>query len=186
MVLSRAIHPASNLTDNANKPMDNSLGLASGMATPYRSRPSRPLGVTILAIVQFLSGLNALGSSLFFFAVSSLAETASVQQSLQNSPWVAENAGSIFFWLGLIFLALAIWSLWYARGFFKGQEWARRRGRRLAVLTIIFAILLVIFLPNLPQKVGLGSPWWMVISNTVVAVYLGRPKVIAFFKSRTA
>lgn len=155
------------------------------MATSNRSRPKRPFGVTILAIIQILSGLNALGSSLFFFAVSSLAKTASVQQSLQSSPWVAENAASIFFWLGLIFLAFALWSLWYARGYVKGHEWARRHGRRLAVLTIVLAVLLMIFLPNLPQKVGLGSPWWMIVSNSVVAIYLGRPKVIAFFKSRS-
>jgi hypothetical protein len=158
---------------------------ASDMSTSNRSRPRRPFGVTILAILQILSGLNALGTSLFFFAVSSLASSASVQQSLHSSPWVAENAASIFFWLGLIFLVLAIWSLWYARGYVKGHEGARRHGRRLAILTIIFAVLLIIFLPNLPQKVGLGSPWWMIISNAIVAIYLGRPKVIAFFNSRS-
>ena len=155
------------------------------MTTSHRSRPSRPFGVAILAIIQFMSGLNALGTSLFFLAVSSLADTASVQQSLQSSPWVAKNAASLFFWFGLIFMALARWSFWYARGYVLGQEWARRRGRRLAELTIVLAILLIVLLPNLPQKVGLGSPWWMIVSNSIVAIYLGRPKVIAFFKSRT-
>ena len=155
------------------------------MTARSSSRPKRPFGVTILAIVQILSGLNALGSSLLFFAISSLADTASVQLSLQNSPWVAKNAASIFSWLGLIFLAFALWSFWYARGYIKGQEWARRHGRRLAVLTIVLAVLLIVFLPNLPLKVGLGSPWWMIVTNSVVAIYLGRPKVVAFFKSRS-
>jgi len=156
------------------------------MVARNRSRPSRPFGITILAILQFLSGLNALGSSFLFFAISSLATTDSVQQALRSSPWVAANAAGIFFWLGLIFLVLAIWSLWYARGYIKGQEWARRHGRRLAFLTIVLAMFLILFLPNLPSQVGLGSPWWMVFSNAVVAYYLGRPKVIAFFKSRSS
>lgn len=140
--------------------------------------------MTVLAIIQLLSAVNALSSSLFFFAVSAVAHADSIQQALEKSPWVAENAASIFFWLGVLFLAFAIWSFWYARGYLLGQEWARRRGRRLAELVIVLAIIIMVFLPNLPHVVGLGSPWWMIISNSIVVLYLGRPKVRAFFRGR--
>lgn len=149
-----------------------------------RSRPPRPLGVTLLAVIQLLSGMNALSSGLFFLAVSAAAETDTVQEALERSPWMAENAASIFLWLGLLFLGLAVWSFWYARGYLLGHEWARRRGRRLAGLTVVLALVIIVFLPNLPHKVDIGSPWWMIISNTVVVLYLGRPKVRAFFRGR--
>ncbi|OGS52580.1 MAG: hypothetical protein A3K75_02220 [Euryarchaeota archaeon RBG_13_61_15] len=136
----------------------------------------RPFGITLLAIVQIVSGLQSLLGMVWLFAVSANADTAGVQDALIANPWVAENAETIFFWLGVVYMVLGLAALALAYGYLKGREWARRRGRSISILAILLAFLTMILAAN-PAPVG------TMIFNLVIFVYLGRPKIKAFFRS---
>lgn len=136
----------------------------------------RPFGITLLAIVQIVSGLQSLLGMVWLFAVSANADTAGVQDALIANPWVAENAETIFFGLGVLYMVLGLAALALAYGYLKGREWARRRGRNIAILAILLAFLTMILAAN-PAPVG------TMIFNLVIFVYLGRPKIKAFFRS---
>jgi len=136
----------------------------------------RPFGITLLAIVQIVSGLQSLLGMVWLFAISANADTAGIQDALIANPWVAENAEALFFWLGIVYMVLGLAALALAYGYLKGREWARRRGRNIAILAIVLAVLTMILAANL-------APVGTMIFNLVIFVYLGRPKIKAFFKS---
>lgn len=127
----------------------------------------RPLGVTLLAIIAIVAGLQSLGVGLALVSFSStLEETVSGLVSL----------------IGLAFLIIGLSYLLLARGYVKGYERARRKGRMIAVFAILLAIAGIIILP---PKLAPDSPVWTIFFNVVIILYLGRPRVKAFFASRS-
>ena len=127
----------------------------------------RPLGVTILAIIAIVAGIQSLGTGL---ALVSLSST------------LAKSISGIVSLIGFGFLIVGLSYLLLARGYVKGRERARRKGRMVAVFAIFLAIAGVIILPT---KLAPGSPIWTVFFNFVIILYLGRPRVRAFFASRS-
>lgn len=143
---------------------------------------NRPFGVTLLALVQILAGFQSLAASLMYFALTSWAKSAEGVARLENSgEWAVKNGATLFLVLALVYLILGIGSLLLARGYVKGVEWARRRGRWVATFAIVFAILGIFLLPD---RVDPGSPLWTILINIVVIAYLGSRKVRAFFGAR--
>lgn len=142
----------------------------------------RPLGVTLLAVVQVVSGLQMLGNALWALAIASIASTPEGQETLADTlpPWMAENAAAIFGVLGTVILVLAIWSLLLARGYVKGIEKARARGRKVALYAVLLAILTIVLVPD---RTDPGSPWWTIIFNLAIYIYLNSEKVRAYFKN---
>jgi len=147
-----------------------------------RSAPRRPLGVTLLAVLQFFSGVGLIFSSLWSFGVSSWAKTEAGRLELEGDATAiaAANISSLFALLGIAYLILGISALWLARGYIKGYEWARHKGRVWAVLSIVFVLIGVLVLPS---KIAADSPAWTIISNTIVVIYLGTSSVRAFFSA---
>lgn len=138
------------------------------MTGSQQNRPvGRPLGVTILAVIAIVAGIQSLGTGL---ALVSLSST------------LAKSISGIVSLIGLGFLIVGLSYLLLARGYVKGRERARRKGRMIAVFAIILAIAGVIILP---AKLAPGSPVWTVFFNVVIILYLGRPRVKAFFASRS-
>lgn len=137
----------------------------------------------MLAIVQLVSGIQMLGGALWAFSIAGTANTPEGQEALEAtlSPWMAENAGTIFAIIGLAMLVIAVWSFVLARGYLKGHEKARRRGRRIALYAIVFAVLSIILVPD---RTDPGSPWWTIIFNLTVYLYLGSERVMRFFKNK--
>ena len=135
--------------------------------------------MTVLAILQILAGLQSLAASLIYFALSSWAKSPEGLAELANSgAWVLKNASGVFFLLALVYLILGIGSLLLARGYVKGFEWARRKGRLVAILAIVFAFAGIFILPN---RVDPGSPFWTIVLSAIVIVYLGSRKVRTYF-----
>ncbi len=130
----------------------------------------RPVGVTLLAVWEVLSGIQLLVTGLVLWGLSSGREQEAVK--------------SLLFLLGIIFILLAFSYFLWARGYIRGYEWARRRGRFAAILVIFLAIFAVILLGN-AARVFFDAPFWTILANMVIAIYLGRPKVKAYFSSRT-
>ncbi len=127
----------------------------------------RPLGVTILAIIAILAGIQSLGTGLALISFSSTLE--------KSISGLISLIGFGFLFVGLSYLLLA-------RGYVKGREKARRKGRMIAAFAIILAIAGVMILP---AKLAAESPVWTIFFNIVIILYLGRPRVRAFFASRS-
>lgn len=96
----------------------------------------------------------------------------------------AQEAGSALasfaFLLGIVYLVLGASCLWLARGYWLGHEGARRHGRRVAILAIVVALLAAISV--LPHSLGPDSPFWSVVGNLVVLLYLGSRTALQYFK----
>lgn len=133
------------------------------------ARRIRPFGVTVLSIWEVLVGLQLLVVGLAVWAWSSAQEPGSTLASLA-------------FLLGAAYLVLGISCLLLARGYWLGHESARRHGRTVAVLAIIVALLAAISI--LPQSLGPDSPFWSIVGNLVVFLYLGSQTAIRYFRQR--
>ncbi len=140
---------------------------------PVRRPAPRPLGVVLLALVQIWNGLLCLLVSPVFLAKSSKAEELG-----------DERLSGFAFLAAFVYLVVGIYSIWLARGYVKGYEWARRRGIRIAVFAIVFMFVGIIF-AKLAFLVP-GSPFWTIVGNIIIILYLGEEKVKRFFASRTA
>ena len=137
--------------------------------------------MTLLAILQILSGLQLLLVAIVAFIIASVASTPEVQEELSSSVGekVADSISVIFFVIGMAALAIALFSFVLARGYLKGREWARRRGRKLAFFAIILAVLSLMLIP---ARTDPGAPIWTILLNLFILAYLGRKRVRAFFR----
>ncbi len=87
------------------------------------------------------------------------------------------------FVIGLIYIVLGFASLLLSRGYWKGQEWARRKGRTVALVAMLIAIL-GLFIPAI-DKFDAGSPVLTILGCIVIIAYLGTDGVKAYFASRS-
>lgn len=151
------------------------------MTRARRERPRRPFGVTVLAILQTLSGIQLLIQAIFFFALATIATTPEAQDQLSSfiDEGLVPNLPAIFAILGIAFLAISTLSFHLAKGYLKGHEWARRRGRKVAYLAILVAFISMILIPN---RADPGAPIWTILFNIFILVYLNRRRVRAFFR----
>jgi NAD/NADP transhydrogenase beta subunit len=137
--------------------------------------------VTILAIVQTISGIQLLIVALVAFAFAAIVSDEEVQEQLSSAAEEIDfdTLALLFMLIGIVSLALSIFSFALARGYVKGRQWAWRRGRKIAVLTIIFAVLGLVLMPG---RTDPGAPLWTILLNIFIFLYLGRGKVKAWFR----
>ena len=99
----------------------------------------RPFGVTVLAILQTVSGIQLLYGAIAFFLAALIVATPEGREYV--SSFVDEDLipslPPIFAIVGIILLAISILSFHLARGYVNGHEWARRRGRKVAAFAIL-------------------------------------------------
>jgi len=140
----------------------------------------RPVGVVILSILATISGIQLLASSIWSFAVSANAHEPAIADALTRiSPEFAAKAAGVFFLTGLLLLAMAVSSLLLARGYYLGKEKARKRGRFVSAVVVIWGVLGIIVLP---ARADPASPLWTILINGIIIVYLGRPQIRSFFR----
>ncbi len=135
--------------------------------------PRRPLGVTLLALLQLWHGVAYVLIFLFFAAAS----------STMTEPDEKKFSGIVFL-LAIVYLLMGVYGLWLARGYVKGYEWARRRGVAIATFAIVLIPIeyLILRIPGLLEE----SPLITIIGNVIIIWYLSRSKVKSYFASRTA
>jgi len=160
-------------------------GCSPSMPETAARAQNRPLGVTLLSVVQFILGIGYLLSMLWAWSISSWADSVDGQMKLQSvgGDQLAKSVPTLFLVVGLVYLVLGISSLMLSRGYFKGRERARHRGRTMAALAIVFALFCLLF--PVPAKLGPDSPFWAIVFNLFLVMYLARPKVLAFFRSHS-
>jgi hypothetical protein len=142
----------------------------------------RPFGVTIMALLELITGALMMLSSLGFLALSLLVTNAEIKKAIgEGAPqWLVDNASIVFGSLSAFFFALAIIALLIGVGSLKGRPWAWVAGVVYAIVSIASAFV------N-PLIRGFSDPAWVIsllIDLAVpwlIIIYLNRPVVKAFF-----
>lgn len=149
---------------------------------PYYPAPQRhrPIGVTILAILQILGGLGALLISLGMFGLAALFGTTEFlnQYGDQISQWILDLGTTFFVVMGVLFLIFAIVSFILARGFLRGKRWARIVGIILAVIEIASVIITAISSGNVLNIATVG---FSALIPIIILLYLMLPSTKAWF-----
>ncbi len=149
---------------------------------PYYPAPQRhrPLGVTIMAILEILGGLGALVVSLAMFVVAALATSQEIINQLGPDvpQWIIDAAPALFAVLGAVFLIIALVSFLLAWGFLRGKRWARMVGIVFAAISIIMNVATAIISLN---AIGLATLGFSVIIPVVIILYLMMPSAKAWF-----
>jgi hypothetical protein len=140
----------------------------------------RPIGVTILAILQVLFGLLMLLTSFVFFGLAAIfAMPDFINQVRDQLPqWLLNMGSGVFLVVGLVILLVAIISFLLARGFLRGQRWSRTVGNILAVLEIISIVFTAAASLNVAN---IASAGFSAIIPVIILLYLMLPHVKAWF-----
>lgn len=117
----------------------------------------RPTGVTILAVLEIISGVIAIAMGVFFGALMGSMGVAMMDF----------GGSAIMGVIGGIIVVLGIISFVMAWGLLKGKPWAW-------TVTLILTIISLVF--NLPSMNIVG-----LIINAIILYYLFRPHVKAYF-----
>ena len=137
--------------------------------------------MTVLAILQTISGIQLLIQSLLFFVFATITSSPEVQESLSSfaDENLVKNLPTIFALLAIVFLIIAVLSFHLARGYMRGHEWARVRGRKVAIVAILFAVISLLLMP---ARADPGAPIWTILFNVFILAYLNRRRVRAYFR----
>lgn len=151
---------------------------------PYPVRRSRPVGVTILAVLEILVGILVLLGSIGVFVLAGSLTLSSVRQNIeQNLPsWFVNIAPAALAIFGVVLLIIAIIIFLVARGFLKGKNWSRVLAMILLVLSILGSVINLIA-TGLFSAGALVSFIIAIIIPVLLIFYLTRPGVKAWFKA---
>jgi len=119
------------------------------------TKPKRPIGVTIIAIVAAAGGLLSLFGG------------ASVLSGMASGPFA----------LAIIVIMFGILGLALGAGFYTGAKWAWMTGIMIYIISIGLGIAEILYGGN----VGLIGGIIRTIAGIVIPVYLTRPKPKSFF-----
>ncbi len=131
-------------------------------------KPSRPLGITFLAIIEILIGVVGLLVSVTIIGVSALFSTIPVVGTLIGSVGVV--IGVVFLFFTLIWLATGV-------GFLHGRGWAWTLGMIFTVLSILGAAYVAF--------IGIYQAGYALVFWIIMIIYLTRSHVKVFFGKGT-
>lgn len=136
-----------------------------------KAKAERPLGVTILAVLDILGGIIALLLGLVYMSLSAtLAQTGAV---IAGGSGLFALFGAFIIALGLIFLILGILAVAVGWGFWKGSGWAWLFSLVLYVIGVILGVISL--------AVGDVASIVIIIIGALLVYYMFRPNVKAWF-----
>lgn len=135
---------------------------------------SRPTGVTIIAILNIISGIIMLAGGLGLAAISSVLPTmTTIDPNAGGQMALAGLVGGAGIAVGGILIILGIISFIVAWGLLKGKGWAWSLTLILSIISIIIGIVSL-------AAANFGSIINIIIAGIII-YYLYRPHVKAFF-----
>lgn len=135
---------------------------------------ARPTGVTIIAILNIISGIVMLFAGIGLAAFSSLVPTIStLDPSASGQLALAGLFGGVGFVIGGILIALGIVSFIVAWGLLGGRGWAW-------IVTIVLSIISLVVSAISLAGGNVGSIVNLIISGVII-YYMYRPHVKAYF-----
>jgi len=135
---------------------------------PMMQKPSRPIGITLLAIIQILIGVLGLLVSLAIIGLAALFSTLPAVGTLIGTVGVV--IGGVFLFFSLIWLATGV-------GFLHGKGWAWTLGMIFTVLSILGAAYVAF---TGVYQAGYALVFWI-----IMIIYLTRSHVKVFFGKGT-
>jgi hypothetical protein len=140
----------------------------------------RPLGVTILAILEILSGLISLIAALGMFALAALSSSQELIDAIgPDAPqWFVDSGATVFAIIGVVFLIIALVAFLLAWGFLKGKKWAWIVGIIFAVLSVLSSLGQALLTGTLASIATLGIS---ILIPVIILVYLLLPNTKAWF-----
>ncbi len=148
----------------------------------YPPARSRPLGVTILAILMIIEGVFLLIGSLGLFGLATLMSSQDFLDQLgQDVPgWILEMGPALFGALGVVLLIMAIVAFFLAGGFLKGKRWAWMIGVIFVILSIVSSVVSSLASLSLANLATMGLS---ILIPVLILVYLLLPSTKAWFTS---
>src|SRR5690348_3873057 len=134
------------------------------MFSVLMQKPPRPIGITLLALVQILIGVLGLLVSLAFIGLAALFSTLPAVGVLIGG--VGLVIGGVFAFFSLIWLATGV-------GFLHGKGWAWTLGMIFTVLSILGAAYVAF--------IGIYQAGYALVFWIIMIVYLTRSHVKIFF-----
>ena len=131
-------------------------------------KPQRPIGITLLGIIQILIGVLGLLVSLLILGVSAFLTTIPVIGGLASS--VGLIIGGVFLFFTLIWLATGV-------GFLHGRGWAWDLGMIFTILSILGAAYVA--------YIGVTQAFYALGFWVIMIIYLTRHHVKIFFGKGT-
>ena len=131
-------------------------------------KPSRPIGITFLAIIQILIGVLGFLVSLAIIGIAALFSTLPTIGTLIGTVGVV--IGGVFLFFSLIWLATGV-------GFLHGRGWAWTLGMIFTVLSILGAAYVA--------YTGVYQAGYALVFWIIMIVYLTRSHVKVFFGKGT-
>ena len=131
-------------------------------------KPSRPIGITLLAIIQILIGVLGLLVSLAVMGLAALFSTLPTVGTLIGTVGVV--IGGVFLFFSMIWLATGV-------GFLHGRGWAWTLGMIFTVLSILGAAYVAF---TGVYQAGYALVFWI-----IMIIYLTRSHVKVFFGKGT-
>lgn len=139
-----------------------------------KSSGTRPLGITIIAILNIISGIVMLFAGVGLAAASSLVPTIStIDPNASGQMALAGLVGGAGTVVGGILIALGIVSFIVAWGLLKGLGWAWIVTIILSVISLIMGVISLV-------SGNVGSIVNIVIAGVII-YYMYRPHVKAYF-----
>jgi len=138
------------------------------MFSAMMQKPSRPLGITFLAIIQILIGVFGLLISLAIIAFSALLSALPAVGALAST--VGLVIGGVFLFFSLIWLATGV-------GFLHGKGWAWTLGMIFTILSILGAAYVAF--------TGVYQASYALVFWIIMIIYLTRSHVKVFFGKGT-
>lgn len=149
---------------------------------PYYTAPPRhrPLGVTILAILEILYGILVLLGALGLFAVTAFIGSQQFLDMLgPNVPqWLIDAGPTVFAVLAVVLLIMALIAFLLGWGFLKGKHWAWVLGIIFTVLNILGSVVSAVFSGSLVSIATLG---FSILIPVLILIYLLLPHTKAWF-----
>jgi len=144
--------------------------------------PSRPFGVTLLAMLTLLGGLLYLATALGFFGLALLADQAEVVERLgPGTPdWLTDDYFLAFILLGIFVLIIAAAFFVATQGLLAGSGWAWT----LAVIVTLLSLvgnLVSMYTYGLDDQATVASTLFGFILAAIVLAYLATSRVRRFF-----
>lgn len=100
------------------------------------SRKSRPIGVSILAVLSYIGAVFTFIGGLALLAGSAAVSTVIEQFVPEYAAWSTAGVALLIF-IGIVFILLAVLDFFIGRGLWDGKDWAR-------ILLMIFMVLAVV------------------------------------------
>lgn len=131
----------------------------------------RPLGVTILAILAFLSGIWGIIRGLALLGIGGIAAVAT---------GAAHPMAGMLLWglaatFGVVALVVAVFYLGFAYGAWTLKTWAWKLGVWTAILSLVWALLVALGPGTMRGR------FWEIVVNAGILYYLTTPAVRSAF-----